>query len=44
MYNPGQNILEHLRKLGTKTHSVYVQPWSKHLGTLEEIRYKDALC
>ena len=20
MYNPGQNILEHLRKLGTKTH------------------------
>ena len=21
-----------------------LQPWSKHLGTLEEIRHKDALC
>ena len=20
LYNPGQNVLEHLRKLGTKTH------------------------
>ena len=23
---------------------LYLQPWSKRLGTLQEIRHKDALC
>ena len=35
MYNPGQNILEHLRKLGTKTHFAkltHILPLKKALG------------
>ena len=35
MYNPGQNILEHLRKLGTKTHFAkltHILPLKKTLG------------
>ena len=30
--------------LANGTPFTYLQPWSKHLGTLEEIRHKDALC
>ena len=35
MYNPGQNILEHLRKLGTKAHFAkltHILPLKKTLG------------
>ena len=35
MYNPGQDILEHLRKLGTKTHFAkltHILPLKKTLG------------
>ena len=32
MYNPGQNILEHLGKLGTKTQLTHILPLKKALG------------